>query len=68
MESEREMLKEIAEKGKSGLTLRMPMGAAGKPYRHRARIVDCLVRDGLATWISRMTVRITTAGLYSLKE
>ena len=57
MQSERDLLEEMARNKKGILTLREVMGAVGEVHRHRAKVVDELVRKGLATWVnSRRTV------------
>ena len=72
MQSARELLEEMAKNKKGILTLRKEvMGAAGEVHRHCAKVVDELVREGLATWVNsprRTIARITSAGRGSLKE
>ena len=69
-QSARSLLEEIARNKKGILMLREVMGAAGEVARHRAKVVNELVRDGLAIWVnSRRTIaKITRPGLHSLKE
>lgn len=70
MQSPREILEEM-DGNKHGLvTLREVIGAAGKVHRHRAKVVDGLVRDGLAIWVnsSRTIAQITRAGRHSLQD
>ena len=70
MQSAREILEEMAGNTEGLLTLREVMGAAGKVHRHRAKIMDELVKDGLAIWVNphQTIAKITPAGLHSLKD
>lgn len=71
MLSAREILEEMARNKDGLITLRREvLGAAGKVHRHRARLVDDLVREGLAIWAnhSQTIAKITPAGLESLKD
>ena len=71
MQSAREILEEMARNKDGLITLRREvLGAVGKVHRHRARLVDELVREGLAIWVhhSQTIAKITPTGLESLKD
>ena len=65
METKRDLLEEMARNENGLVTLRRGViGAAGKAHRHRAKVVDELVSDGLAIWVNstRTIAKLTTAG------
>ena len=71
MQSARGLLEEMARNKKGILTLRKVIGATGEVHRHRAKVVNELVRDGLAIWVNsprRTIARITPAGCHSLGQ
>ena len=70
MQSARALLEEMAKNKAGILTLRKVIGAAGEVHRHRTKLANELVRNGLAIWVnSRRTVaRITPAGLRIMEE
>ena len=71
MLSKREILEEMAGNKGGLITLRREvLGAIGKVHRYRARVVDELVREGLAIWENRSQTiaRIASPGLESLKD